>query len=67
MSTSKFVRQGFPLWRLAALLTACTTTTVDEFRQGGPADIAGSDVCDANSHGIQYAQRGAKLEHVLVM
>jgi hypothetical protein len=34
MSTSKFVRQGFPIWLLAVLLTGCTTTTVDEFRQG---------------------------------
>lgn len=34
MSTSNFVRQGFPFWFLAVLLTGCTTTTVDEFRQG---------------------------------
>jgi hypothetical protein len=34
MSTSNFVRQGVPVWLLAVLLTSCTTTTVDEFRQG---------------------------------
>lgn len=33
MRTSNFVRQGFPNWLMAVLLTACTTTTVDEFRQ----------------------------------
>jgi hypothetical protein len=34
MNTSNFVRQGVPVWLLAVLLTSCTTTTVDEFRQG---------------------------------
>jgi len=34
MDTRQVVRQGFPLWLLLMLLAGCTTTTVDEFRQG---------------------------------
>jgi hypothetical protein len=34
MDTRQVVRQGFPLWLLVMLLAGCTTTTVDEFRQG---------------------------------
>lgn len=34
MDTRRVVRQGFPLWLLVMLLAGCTTTTVDEFRQG---------------------------------
>ena len=34
MGTRRVVRQGFPLWLLVTLLAGCTTTTVDEFRQG---------------------------------
>ena len=34
MDTRRVVRQGVPLWLLVMLLAGCTTTTVDEFRQG---------------------------------
>ena len=34
METRRVVRQGVPLWLLVMLLAGCTTTTVDEFRQG---------------------------------